>query len=63
MSLRVAAIALVGYDLDYMDKILRQWLEEGFQEDGPEVDFANDLREKIAAPKREAVSPKIGKES
>jgi DNA replication protein DnaD len=61
MSLRVAAIALVGYDLDYLDKILRQWLEEGFQENGPVVDFARDLREKIAVPRREDVSSANGK--
>jgi hypothetical protein len=60
MSLRVAAIALVGYDLDYLDTILNEWIAE-VEGHGPEVDFALDLLDKIAVPKREDLAATNGK--
>jgi hypothetical protein len=57
VTVRVAAIALVGTDLDYLDRILYQWVDEGFQADGPVVDFANDLRRKLAVSDDEVVHP------
>ena len=61
MSLRVTALAIIGTEHDYLQRILTSWVREGFIVDGPELDYAEQLLEKIAADQGEEQSPDKGK--
>jgi hypothetical protein len=45
----VHSLVLYGEQCVYLAAILAQWLEEGFQVDGPRVEFASVLHDQLEA--------------